>query len=226
MRVLTQSLFIILMLSTVACASKQKQASEKTPAFDVNVSELSSEEAAKLDTVTIAGGCFWCVEAVLERLNGVENVVSGYAGGDQPNPTYQAVSAGMTDYAEVVQVLYNPEVISFQTLLMVFFDSIDPTQVNRQGPDVGKQYRSAIFYHTPEQQQTAENYIKELADSGKYNKEIATKVQSFTKFYVAEDYHQDYYNNNPDNPYIMSVAKPKVKKLIKHFPDLLKEGVS
>ena len=192
----------------------------------VEPTALSDTDKLALDTATFAGGCFWCTEAVFERVRGVRSVVSGYVGGEQANPTYEAVSAGQTSHAEGVQVYYDPNEITYQDLVKIFFGTHDPTQFNRQGPDVGKQYRSAVYYHNPQQQKALEAYVKELGASGKYNKPIVTQIEPFEAFYDAEDYHQNYYENNPNNPYVMSVAKPKVKKLIKDFPDYLKDKVT
>lgn len=190
-------------------------------------SSETSKETAVLDTsglakATFAGGCFWCTEAYFERLQGVEAVVSGYSGGDKPNPTYQEVSAGATDYAEAVQVYYNPEEVSYQQLLEVFFATHDPTTLNRQGPDYGKQYRSIVFYRTPEEERMVREYVQQLEEAGTYRNDIVTKIQPFEKFWEAEAYHQDYYRRNPNDPYVQSVARPKVEKFESSYSKLLK----
>ncbi len=172
------------------------------------------------EIATLAGGCFWCLEAVYDDLQGVLSVESGYAGGSTPNPSYQAVCTGETGHAEVVQVTFDPEVISFAELLTVFFAVHDPTTLNRQGADVGTQYRSAIFYHSEEQKETAERVIAENA--GQWTAPIVTEVTAFEKFYVAEDYHQEYFANNPNQPYCRAVVAPKVEKFKKKFEFKLK----
>jgi len=175
-----------------------------------------------LPSAVFAGGCFWCTEAYFERLQGVTAVISGYAGGKQKNPTYEQVSSGLTNHAESVEVFYNPRQITYQELLEVFFATHDPTTLNRQGPDVGKQYRSIVFYKTPEEKQQAEAYIRQLEESGTYKNPIVTKVQPLEKFWPAEEYHQDYYRRHPDDPYVVSVAMPKVRKFEDNFRDKLK----
>lgn len=179
--------------------------------------------SAGADTAIFASGCFWCTEAVFERVKGVEDVVSGYSGGPEKNPTYSEVSAGRTEHAEAVRVIYDPEVVSYHELVEMFFASHDPTQLNRQGPDVGKQYRSAIFYRNNEEKQTAEEVMKELDASGKYKRPIVTEITPFTAFYEAEDYHQNYYELHPDQPYVSSVSRPKVEKFMKEYKHKLKE---
>jgi peptide-methionine (S)-S-oxide reductase len=176
-----------------------------------------------LETATLAGGCFWCLEAVFDDLRGVESVESGYAGGQKDNPSYREVCTGTTGHAEVVQVRFDPAVLSYGDLLNVFFAIHDPTTLNRQGADVGTQYRSAILYHDEAQKQTAEQLITELNAQGIWDKPIVTQVAPLEKFYVAEDYHQEYFANNPLQPYCMSVVAPKVSKFRKHFIDRLKK---
>lgn len=171
---------------------------------------------------TFAGGCFWCTEAVFERMIGVNDVVSGYTGGTTADPTYKQVSYGQTDHAEAVQIYFDPELVTYQELLDVFFATHDPTQLNRQGPDVGKQYRSAVYYHDAAQKKALDATLKKLNASGKYHTTIVTEVASYTKFYLAEGYHQNYYELNQGNPYVISIAIPKVKKFKKLFPDQVK----
>ncbi len=174
------------------------------------------------ETATLAGGCFWCLETVFNRLRGVASAVSGYMGGHTPNPTYQAVCNGDTGHAEVVQVDFDPEVISFRELLDVFFTIHDPTQLNRQGNDVGTQYRSAIFWHTPAQQAAADAAIAALTASRQHDAPIVTEVTEATTFYPAEDYHQRYYEQNPHQPYCRFVVAPKVAKAETKFGARLK----
>ncbi|TCZ69070.1 peptide-methionine (S)-S-oxide reductase MsrA [Flaviaesturariibacter aridisoli] len=177
----------------------------------------------RTDTATFATGCFWCTEAVFEQLKGVLKVTSGYSGGKRPNPTYEEVSSGSTGYAECVQVVYEPDVISYDELLQVFFEVHDPTSLNKQGADEGPQYRSAIFYHDAAQKDKAQYYVTELNKSGAYNKPIVTEVSPFGRFYPAEDYHQDYYQNNKySNPYCAAVIRPKLEKFQKVFAKKLK----
>lgn len=177
---------------------------------------------SNLETATLAAGCFWCVEAVFDDLRGVEDVVSGYSGGTKENPTYREVCDGTTGHAEVAQIRFDPAVISFKDVLRVFFSVHDPTTLNRQGNDVGTQYRSAIFYHSPEQKQAAEEVIREITDEGVYDAPIVTEVTPFEKFWPAEDYHQEYFANNANQPYCTAVVAPKVAKFRKKFVDKLK----
>ncbi len=177
---------------------------------------------ARRETATLAAGCFWCVEAVFARLRGVERVVSGYTGGNVFHPTYQEVCSGTTGHAEAVQIIYDPQEISFAELLEVFWRSHDPTTLNRQGADVGSQYRSAIFYHDELQRETAERSRREADAAGLWPESIVTEIVPFTVFYPAEDYHQDYYRLNRLQPYCRAVIDPKISKLQKEFGDKLK----
>ena len=176
-----------------------------------------------LQTATLAGGCFWCLEAVYDEIKGVQGVESGYAGGSMPNPSYRAVCNGDTGHAEVVQVHFDPSIVSYKDLLNVFFAIHDPTTLNRQGADVGTQYRSAIFYRDDEQKKTAEELIKDLNAQNIWDRPIVTQVEKLDKFYMAEDYHQEYFVNNPYQPYCMAVVAPKVSKFRKHFLEMLKK---
>jgi peptide-methionine (S)-S-oxide reductase len=176
-----------------------------------------------LETATLAAGCFWCVEAVFDDLNGVEDVVSGYSGGHTENPTYRQVCDGNTGHAEVAQIRFDPSAISFKDVLRVFFSVHDPTTLNRQGNDIGTQYRSAIFYHDDRQKQDAEEVIREITDEGVYDDPIVTEVTPFEKFWPAEDYHQEYFLNNPNQPYCTAVVAPKVRKFREKFVDRLKK---
>lgn len=182
----------------------------------------STIQQPNLETATLAGGCFWCLEAVFDELRGVEDVRSGYMGGRVKNPSYREVCTGSTGHAEVIQLTFDPAVMSYRDLLEVFFAIHDPTTLNRQGADVGTQYRSAIFYHSPEQQATAEAFIGELAAAKTYRDPIVTQVVPAEAFYVAEDYHQEYFKNNAYQPYCQFVVAPKVTKLRKEFSRKLK----
>jgi peptide-methionine (S)-S-oxide reductase len=176
-----------------------------------------------LQTATLAGGCFWCLEAVYDEIKGVDSVESGYAGGNMDNPTYREVCNGTTGHAEVVQVHFDPNVVSYKDLLNVFFAIHDPTTLNRQGADIGTQYRSAIFYHDDEQKKIAEELIKDLNSQQIWDRPIVTEVARLDKFYMAEDYHQEYFARNPYQPYCQAVVAPKVSKFRKHFLELLKK---
>jgi len=183
---------------------------------------MANDAAPTLAKATFAGGCFWCTEAVFEQIDGVKGVVSGYIGGEVPNPTYKDVCTGLTGHAEAVEIEYDPAVVSYPKLLEIFFATHDPTTKNRQGADVGTQYRSGVFYHDAEQQRTAEEVIKRLNEAGAYPQPIVTEVTKATTFYPAEDYHQDYFANNPGQGYCRAVVAPKVDKVQKVFRDLLK----
>ena len=176
-----------------------------------------------IQVATLAGGCFWCLEAVFDEVKGVKSVESGYAGGHVENPSYKAVCTGMTGHAEVVRVTFDEDVVSYRDLLNVFFGIHDPTTLNRQGADVGTQYRSAIFYHDEKQKEIAEEVIKDLETQKIWDKPIVTTLEKMEVFYVAEDYHQEYFARNPYQPYCMAVVAPKVSKFRKHFLELLKK---
>ena len=178
---------------------------------------------SNLETATLAGGCFWCLEAVFDELRGVESVESGYSGGHVESPSYRDVCTGTTGHAEVVQVHFDPAVLSYRDLLSVFFAIHDPTTPNRQGADVGTQYRSAIFFHSEDQKLAAEALIEDLNRQRIWGAPIVTEVAAFEKFYPAEDYHQEYFTRNPLQPYCMAVVAPKVSKFRKHFIDKLKK---
>lgn len=176
-----------------------------------------------LHTATLAGGCFWCLEAVYDDIKGVHGVESGYAGGQVDNPTYRQVCNGDTGHADVVQVHFDPNVVSYRDLLNVFFAIHDPTTLNRQGADVGTQYRSAIFYHNDDQKMVAENLIEEMNTQKIWDNPIVTEVVPLDKFYMAEEYHQEYFARNPYQPYCQAVVAPKVSKFRKHFLEMLKK---
>lgn len=176
----------------------------------------------KLEVITVGGGCFWCVEAVLNQIKGVEEVVSGYMGGTVPGtPTYREICSGLTGHAEVVQAMFNPQIISYEELLVMFMTSHDPTTLNRQGADVGTQYRSVIFYHTQEQQQIAEKVVEKLAPY--YEDEIVTEISQASTFHKADESHQDFYEKNKDQMYCVVVISPKLAKLKKLYASKLKE---
>jgi peptide-methionine (S)-S-oxide reductase len=170
-----------------------------------------------MELATFGAGCFWCVEAVFQEIKGVSSVVSGYAGGHVENPTYEQVVTGTTGHAEVTQIQFDPEQLSFEELLEVFFGTHDPTTLNRQGNDVGTQYRSVIFYHNEEQKETAEKVKARIDSSNTWNDPIVTEIVPFTKFFKAEDYHQNYYRNNPSQAYCRYVIRPKLDKLERTF---------
>ncbi len=200
--------------------SCQTQGNKSEPIEKVTASvELDFQ---KLDTATLAGGCFWCIEASFEQIRGVAEVVSGYSGGKKSTADYRMVSSGATKHAEAVQVYYDPTVIDYETILDIFFIAHDPTQLNRQGPDVGTQYRSEIFYHNKEQQTIAEAKIIELQPN--YDTRIVTEVSKLDAFYMAEEYHQDYEKKHPNNSYIQNVSRPKIEKVAKKFKDRLKKN--
>ena len=180
-------------------------------------------EGGRIEVATLGGGCFWCTEAVVKRLAGVKKVEPGYSGGSVPNPTYEQVSTGKTGHAEAVQITFDPDVISFKEILDVFFATHDPTTLNRQGPDVGPQYRSVIFYHTDEQKEVAEKAIAELEKSKVFNAPIVTQLEPFRAFYEAEDYHKSYFERHPEQPYCQVVIAPKIDKLRKLFGAQLSE---
>ena len=170
-----------------------------------------------------ASGCFWCVEAIYESVMGVSEAYSGYSGGQTKNPNYNQIGTGRTGHAEAVEVIYDPKVVSFETLVQVFFGSHDPTTANRQGPDYGSQYRSIAFYTTDQEREIIQNYIQILEDGNDFSKPIVTEIKPLEKFYYAEEYHQDYEKNNPDNPYVQQVSIPRLRKFQKQYPELLKE---
>lgn len=179
-------------------------------------------EPAELEVATLGGGCFWCLEPIYKDLRGVSTVESGYAGGAAPNPTYEQVCSGRTGHAEVVQVTFDPHRISYRDVLRVFFVIHDPTTLNRQGADVGTQYRSVILYHSPEQKDIAEDVIRSLDEEGTWGRPIVTQLVPFETFYPAEEYHQDYFVTNPRQPYCNAVIAPKVSKFRKQYASMLK----
>lgn len=185
--------------------------------------KIMSTENIKTDTATFGSGCFWCTEAIFERVNGVIDVVSGYSGGHVNNPTYEEVCSGSTGHAECTQITFNPDIVTYDELLEIFWKTHDPTTLNRQGNDVGTQYRSVVFYHNEEQKQKAEYYKKKLGEEKIWEDPIVTEVSPLTKFFIAEKYHQDYYENNPYQGYCAYVITPKIEKFEKVFKDKLKK---
>jgi peptide-methionine (S)-S-oxide reductase len=208
---------VLIAISLVACTSENKYNTMSSSLTDSNI------VSEKIDTATFATGCFWCTEAIFEQLKGVVKVTSGYTGGQKENPTYKEVCTGETGHAECVEILYEPDKISYDELLEVFWQVHDPTSLNRQGADVGTQYRSAIFYHNATQKEKAEHYKTELNKNGAFAKPVVTEISPAQKFYPAEDYHQEYYDNNKNtNPYCAVVIRPKLEKFQKVFGKKLK----
>lgn len=194
----------------------------QNPPKPAKTMERQPPVASSLDTATFGNGCFWCTEAVFQELKGVQKVVSGYSGGSVKNPSYKAVCTGTTGHAECLQITYDPSVITFDELLEVFWQTHDPTTLNRQGNDVGTQYRSVVFYHNEEQRAKAQGYKEELNKSGAWDNPVVTTLEPLTIFYPAEDYHQNYFNDNPEQGYCQYVIRPKVEKFRKVFKDKLK----
>ncbi|SFU61708.1 peptide-methionine (S)-S-oxide reductase [Pustulibacterium marinum] len=191
-----------------------KKVAEAATSENHTNSELENKDYAK---AYFASGCFWCVEAIYESIDGVQEAVSGYSGGDTIDPTYREVSAGTTGHAETVEVMYDPTKVSFETLVKAFFDSHDPTTLNQQGPDHGTQYRSVAFYQTPEEKRIIENYIAQLTKAKAFNNPIVTEVKKFEIFWPAENYHQDFEERNPFNPYVKGVSKPRLERFKDKF---------
>ncbi|OJX01767.1 MAG: peptide-methionine (S)-S-oxide reductase [Bacteroidetes bacterium 43-93] len=217
------SLAILLFTNLTACAQNSHKYEQSKTFKEMNNTKAQSKEEHKTEVATFAAGCFWCVEAQYQQLKGVEKVESGYIGGHTPNPTYKQVCTGETGHAEACNIYYDPSIISYDELLAAFWIAHDPTQLNRQGNDVGTQYRSAIFYHNEEQKHKAEEYKRRLDEEHAFNAPIVTEISPYTTFYKAEDYHQNYYNDNPNQGYCQFVVKPKMDKFKKVFKDKLKE---
>lgn len=211
----------VLLLAS-ACGSAQSKV-EQSKTFKEMNQQAGDKTNGQLEVATFAAGCFWCVEAQYQQLEGVEKVESGYLGGHVENPTYKEVCGGNTGHAEACNIYYDPSKISYGELLAAFWVAHDPTTLNRQGNDVGTQYRSAIFYHNDEQKQKAEDYKKKLNEEKAYSNPVVTEISPYTTFYKAEDYHQDYYNQNPNQGYCQFVVKPKMDKFKKVFADKLKK---
>jgi len=225
-------ILVLLGLSVFFSACSQKSSEVKTESTTnskiskkdgtLSIGEYTEGKGYEIyDVATFAGGCFWCTEASFECIKGVKDVISGYSGGKEERPTYYQVGDGKTGHTEAIQIYYNPEEISFNTLLEILFVAHDPTQLNRQGPDVGEEYRSAIYYHNEEQKKAIDSFFE--VQSKILTRPIATEVAAYKEFWVAEEYHQDYYWLHPENPYVQSVSVPKVKKVEKKFKALLKK---
>lgn len=212
----------LIIFATLAGSSCKAQPEEINTLPKTDMENQLAQSGKGMDTATFGAGCFWCVEAVFQQLNGVKSVSSGYAGGQIKNPSYKEVCTGRTGHAEVCQVVFDPSVISYSTLLEAFWSSHDPTTLNRQGADVGTQYRSVIFYHNAQQERAARDLKESLDRSGAFEKPIVTEISPFEIMYKAEDYHQNYYNQNGDQPYCQFVIQPKLEKFRKVFKDYLK----
>jgi len=206
----------------MACTNPENGNQKKSEKLNNN-QKSKVMETKNLDTATFGGGCFWCVEAVYQQLDGVVSVASGYTGGQRANPTYEQVCSGATGHAEVIQIVYDTTKISFDELLQVFWTVHDPTTLNRQGADVGTQYRSVVFYHNENQKEITQSYIEKLNKEHAFANPVVTEVSPITTFYKAEDYHQNYYNDNQNQPYCSFVIQPKVEKFKKVFGDKLKK---
>jgi peptide-methionine (S)-S-oxide reductase len=214
-------MFLCCMVAISCAQPDQKQKNSMNE--KIGSTEEDLVDTTHMEVATFGTGCFWCTEAVMESLEGVKKVISGYSGGQDPNPNYKSVCTGLTGHAECVEVTYDPKVITYSTLLEAFFRSHDPTSLNRQGNDIGTQYRSVIFYHNDQQKAEVEETIEALNQSGAYNKPIVTEVTKAVKFFRAEDYHQNYFANNPEESYCAFVVAPKVEKFKKVFSDKLKK---
>lgn len=208
-------LLISALISLSSCANKK--------AGFIN-EPLQASTVVNADTVTFGNGCFWCTEAIFQEVDGVVSVESGYSGGKLDNPTYEQIGTGVTGHAECLNIIYDPAKVTYDELLEIFWETHDPTTLNRQGNDIGPQYRSVIFYRNPQQKEIAEKYKNELNKSGAFPSPIVTSFEPFTKFYKAENYHQNYYNENGSQPYCQYVIKPKVEKFRKVFKDKLKKN--
>ncbi len=216
MKIFISFLFFAAMASTFVSCAQQSPAEKVTKNAPANLSKYSH--------ATFAAGCFWHEEALFESVKGVQEAISGYAGGTQKNPSYESIEAGNTGYAESVTVYYDPSVISYETLLKVYFAGQDPTQKNGQSPDFGPQYRSIAFYENSSEKTQIDDYIKQLNASKKYNAPIAVQVMPLNKFWPAEDYHQNYVANNPNSRYVQNVSIPEIKEFQKQYPELVKKG--
>ncbi len=224
MKILTKTILALSLILTTSCQSNDKKKADTPKDEMAQIVKPTAQELDKYETAYFASGCFWCVEAIFESVKGVKEVVSGYAGGTQENPTYEQVGAGQTDHAEAVKIYYDPKVISFTALVQVFFGSHDPTTLNQQGPDRGRQYRSIAFYKNEKQKEIIDGYIKALKDQNVYQGEpITTEVTAFTKFYEAEKYHQDYERKHPNNSYITNVSIPRLNRFKANFSEYLKK---
>lgn len=217
MKQIQMTMLVVLAFSTIACVSNTKKEAKREDTAILNAPSQNYK------TAYFASGCFWCVEAIFESVNGVKEVVSGYAGGVETNPTYEEVSYGRTTHAEAVRVLYDSEIISFKTLVEIFFGSHDPTTLNSQGPDKGAHYRSIAFYMDQAEMKIINDHMAKLVKERVYSSPIVTEVRPYINFYKAEDYHQDFETKHPNNPYIINVSKPRLKQFQEKFPELLKK---
>ena len=216
-----KSFLSIILVVFMSCGNQaQKKTVTKPEIANAEPVEVSAEDGKA--RAYFASGCFWCVEAIYESIEGVDEAISGYAGGHTKNPTYEESNTGKTGHAEAVEVIYDPEEVEFKTLVEAYFGSMDPTQVNGQGPDIGSQYRSIIFYQNQEQKEIIEEVKSQVAQD--YEEPLAVEVLPFQKFWVAEDYHQDYERNNPNNPYIQNVSIPRLNRFKNKFSEILKEN--
>jgi peptide-methionine (S)-S-oxide reductase len=220
---LSQSVIFVLLLPFFACGQDHPDVSVSPVFQEMNTKKAAAGETSKTDTATLAAGCFWCVEAQFKELKGVKKVISGFIGGTVANPSYELVCTGTTGHAEACNIIYDPSKISYDEILAAFFTAHDPTQLNRQGNDVGTQYRSAIFYHNPKQQQLAEYYVTRLNEEKAYASKVVTEVQPYGTFYKAENYHQDYYSQNKNQPYCLFVIGPEVANFRKVFKDKVRK---
>ena len=218
-------IFSLVSIFAFSCTNKQSNEQSNLTKTTMVSDKMNSDTNVTLDTATFGAGCFWCVEAVFQNLKGVYSVEAGYSGGTVEDPTYEAVCTGATGHAEVAQITFDPNIISFETLVNVFFHTHDPTTLNQQGADMGTQYRSAIFYHNEEQKETAEKVKGEVEAEGVWSDPIVTEITPLKNYYPAEDYHQNYYNNNSNKPYCSAVIAPKLSKFFKEFDYLLKDEV-
>lgn len=226
MKILHLSALTFGLLLSINCKPNKVTENKTAPNIGLDtkaISKLSAQDLQNYEKAYFASGCFWCVEAIFESVKGVKEVVSGYSGGVEKNPTYEQVSYGKTTHAEAVELFYDPKEISFLQLVQVFFGSHDPTSLNRQGPDRGPQYRSIAFYKNSQEKQIIEGYIKALQDQKVYDEPIVTEVKPFEVFYKAEDYHQDFEKNNPNNSYIRNVSIPRFNRFKANFKDYLKD---
>jgi peptide-methionine (S)-S-oxide reductase len=212
-------LLVITLWTSISCSSKAMKETQPVE----NKQTVDNQELNKYKKAYFASGCFWCVESIFESVKGVKEVVSGYMGGSENSANYKKVSAGVTEHAEAVEVYYDPEIIDYKTLLTVFFDSHDPTTLNRQGPDYGRQYRSMIAYQSEGEKNWALEKIEEINAGGQYENKVVTEVVPFQAFYAAEAYHQDYKKRNPENSYVQSVSVPRLNAFKKKHPELLKD---
>jgi len=222
MKIIT-TIFASILLMSNACSQIEKTTDRSDKSVYKIEDYIQGKSYDGLQVATVAGGCFWCTEAAFEQLVGVVDVISGYSGGEEAYPEYGQVGAGETGHAEAIYIYYDPEVVNYATLLKVFFIAHDPTTLNYQGPDYGEEYRSAIFYKTAEEKDLIDQAIKETNESGYYKDPVVTQVVEYKEFWVAEAYHQNYYELNPNQGYVARVSRPKVLKVLKTFPELIKK---